>query len=122
MARHDPPVAAKLIYQMLVMLLSWLVLHARSNRANEIEILVLRHQLAVLQRRTPRPQIHQLDRPRRPRPPSTSSAPPRIPGHPATILSWHRHLVRRRSDPTDIRKIQQHHRLGGLLHEYQQVA
>ena len=34
-----------------------MVVHARSDTVNEIEILVLRHQLAVLQRRTPRPQI-----------------------------------------------------------------
>jgi len=45
--------ALKLIYQMFAKLLSWMVLHIRSDTANEIEILVLRHQLAVLQRRTP---------------------------------------------------------------------
>ena len=39
--------AVKLIYQMFAKLLSWMVLHARSKSANEIEILVLRHQLAV---------------------------------------------------------------------------
>ena len=45
--------ALKLIYQMFMKLLSWMVLSVRSDTANEIEILVLRHQLAVLQRRTP---------------------------------------------------------------------
>jgi hypothetical protein len=35
----------KLIYQMFAKLLCWMVLHARSETANEIEILVLRHQL-----------------------------------------------------------------------------
>ena len=48
--------AVNLICQMFAKLLSWMVLHARSDTANEIEILVLRHQLAVLRRRTPRPQ------------------------------------------------------------------
>src|SRR3954447_7676725 len=52
----------KLIYQVFTKLLSWMVLHARSDTANKIEILVLRHQLAVLQRRTPRPQISWTDR------------------------------------------------------------
>ena len=45
----------RLIYQTFAKLLSWIVLHARSDTTNEIEILVLRHQLAVLQRGTPRP-------------------------------------------------------------------
>ena len=40
--------ATKLIYQMFVKLLSWVVLRARSDTTKEIEILVLRHQLAVL--------------------------------------------------------------------------
>jgi hypothetical protein len=55
-------VTLKLIYQMFAKLLSWMVLHARSDTANEIEILILRHQLAVLQRRTPRPRISWSDR------------------------------------------------------------
>ena len=42
--------AVKLIYHLFAKLLSWMVLHARSDTVNEIEILVLRHQLAVLQR------------------------------------------------------------------------
>jgi hypothetical protein len=29
--RHDPPMAVKLIYQMFAQLLSWMVLHARSD-------------------------------------------------------------------------------------------
>jgi hypothetical protein len=51
--RHDPPVGLKLIYHLFGKLLSWMVLHARSEDAKDIEILVLRHQLAVLRRRTP---------------------------------------------------------------------
>jgi len=54
--------AVKLIYQMLVKMLSWMVLHARSDTAKAIEILVLRHQLAVLQRRTSRPRLNWSDR------------------------------------------------------------
>jgi hypothetical protein len=88
--------AVKLIYQMFAKLLSWMMLHARSNAANEIEILVLRHQPAVLQRRTPRPQISWSDR-------AVITALARLlPARrrrgflvtPATILRWHRQLLR----------------------------
>ena len=47
---------------MLFKLLSWLVLPARSDTSKDIEILVLRHQLAVLHRRTPRPPMSWTDR------------------------------------------------------------
>jgi putative transposase len=96
-ARHDPSVAVKLIYQMFAKLLSWMVLRARSESTNEIEILVLRHQLAVLQRHTPRPRISWTDR-------AFIAALARLlPARhrcgflitPATILRWHRQLVRR---------------------------
>ena len=49
--------ATKLISPMLLKLPSWIVLRTRSDTTEETEILVLRHQLAVLQRRTPRPRI-----------------------------------------------------------------
>ena len=91
--------AVKLIYQMLLKLLSWIVLRDRSDTTKEIEILVLRHQLAVLQRRTPRPRISWSDRA------VITALARRLPVRrrrgflvtPATILSWHRQLVRRRS-------------------------
>jgi putative transposase len=50
-------VALQLIYLVFSKLVSWLVLWTRSDTAKEIEILVLRHQLAVLRRRIPRPRI-----------------------------------------------------------------
>jgi putative transposase len=94
--RHDPPVAVKLIYQMFTKLLSWIALHARSDTANEIEILVLRDQLAVLQRRTLQSRLNWSDR-------AVIAALARLlPTRrrraflitPATILRWHRQLVR----------------------------
>jgi hypothetical protein len=54
--------ALRLIYQMFSTLLGWLVLQAQADTAKEIEILVLRHQLSVLQRRTPRPPMSWTDR------------------------------------------------------------
>ena len=49
--------ALRLIYQMFTTLLGWIVLRTRSDTTKDIEILVLRHELAVLQRRTPRPRM-----------------------------------------------------------------
>jgi putative transposase len=95
----------RLIYQTFAKLLSWIVLHARSDTTNEIEILVLRHQLAVLQRRTSRPRISWNDR-------AMITALARLlPARrrrgflvtPATILRWHRHLVRRRCTTPPVR-------------------
>ncbi len=62
MAMHDPLVALKLIYQMFAKLLGRIVLRTRSDATKEIEILVLRHRLTVLQRRTPRPRMTWTDR------------------------------------------------------------
>jgi hypothetical protein len=48
--------ALRLIYQMFTKLLAWIMLRTRSDTTKDIEILVLRHELAVLHRRTPRPR------------------------------------------------------------------
>ena len=74
-----------------------MVLRTRSDTTKDIEILVLRHQLAVLQRRTLRPQISWPDR-------ALITALTRLlPTRrrlgmlvtPATILRWHQRLVSR---------------------------
>ena len=97
-ARHDPLMALRLIYQMFSTLLGWIVLRTRSDTTKDIEILVLRHQLAVLQRRTPRPRMSWTDR-------ALIAALTRLLPRPrrlgllvtpATILRWHRQLVARR--------------------------
>jgi hypothetical protein len=47
---------------MLTRVLSWLTLLARSEAAKDVEILVLRQELAVLRRHHPRPRLSWLDR------------------------------------------------------------
>jgi hypothetical protein len=54
--------ALQLIYQMFSKLLGWMVLRGSSDMTKEIEILVLRHQPAVLRRRPPRPRMNGTDR------------------------------------------------------------
>jgi putative transposase len=45
--------ALMLIYRMFTKLLSWMVLCTRTDPSKDVAILLLRHQLAVLQRRAP---------------------------------------------------------------------
>ena len=85
-------------YVMARRLLGGLALLSRSDAAKEVEILVLRHQLALLQRQVGRPRLTWSDRAviavlalRLP--------PARRVGMivtPGTILRWHRRLVARR--------------------------
>ena len=98
--------ALRLIYQMFTKLLGWIVLRTRSDPTKDLEILVLRHQLAVLQRRTPRPRMTWTDR-------ALIAALTRLlPVRRrlgllvtlATILRWHRQLIARRwtTQPTRV--------------------
>src|SRR5690348_14493685 len=51
-----------LAYRLLVTVLSWLALLARSSSAKHAEILALRHEVAVLRRTSPRPRMSRTDR------------------------------------------------------------
>ena len=90
--------ALTLIYLMFAKLLAWMALRIRSDTTKDIEILVLRHQLAVLQRRTPRPRMSWADRA------LTAALTRLLPARrrrgllvtPSTIARWHRQLVTRR--------------------------
>jgi putative transposase len=82
-------------YLALRQILQLLTLQRRSNDGKDLEILVLRHELAMLRRRTRRPAIRPFDRLFLT---AASRALPRARWHaflvtPATLLRWHRRLI-----------------------------
>jgi putative transposase len=91
-------VVLSFVYWSLRRLLELAVLHFRSEREKEIEILLLRHQLQVLERQVTRPTLTPADRALLaalsrvlPRPAWKRS----LFVTPATLLRWHRELVAR---------------------------
>src|ERR671935_1279331 len=86
----------RLAYWLLRRLLELLVLLARSEQRKELEILLLPHELQVLRRQVSRPQLRPADRVLLA---AFGQALPRVRSllvEPATLLRWHRELVRRR--------------------------
>jgi putative transposase len=88
-------VLSKLAYLTLCRSIQLLVLLARGDAAKEVEILVLRQQLAVLRRQVPRPKLEPADRALLA---AISRALPRsrwscLLVTPQTLLRWHRRLI-----------------------------
>src|SRR5262249_59214999 len=91
-------VAWSFVYLALCRLLQLVVLLCRSERSKELEILLLRHELAILRRQPQRAPVRPVDRAilaalARALPRSARSS---LSVSPATLLRWHRQLVRRR--------------------------
>jgi transposase len=92
-------VALSFLYWSLRRLLEFVVLRFRTVREKEIEILLLRHQLRVLERQVGRPELTRADR-------ALLAAFSRVLSQrarrrsafvtPATLLRWHREVVARR--------------------------
>jgi hypothetical protein len=88
-------VAVRLLYLIFRQLVAWLGLLARSSRSKNVEILVLRHEVAVLRCQVRRPRLSWADRAvfaALTRLVSPTCRLPRI-VTPSTILRWHRALV-----------------------------
>ena len=86
----------RLLYLLMVRLFAWIALLAHSSAWKDVEILALRHEVAVLRRQVARPKPHWADR-------AVIAALTRLlPRHlrlhrivtPATLLAWHRRLIK----------------------------
>jgi putative transposase len=88
----------RLLYLLFCQVLRWLALLTRSSAAKDAELLMLRHEVAVLRRQVSRPRVDWADRAvlaglarLLPRPTRRG-----LFVRPETLLRWHRDLVRRR--------------------------
>jgi transposase InsO family protein len=90
-------VPLRLLYLVFCRIAKWLTLLAGTSAAKDVEILVLRHENAILRRRNPKPRLDWADR-------AVLAAlirllPRALKAHrlitPATLMRWHQRLVAR---------------------------
>jgi putative transposase len=91
-------VSLRLLYLIFRQVLGLMLLIGRTSATKDIELLVLRHEVAILHRANPRPRW--IGRTGRSSPRSSGGCPEHCVCHrlvtPDTVLRWHRRLVRRR--------------------------
>ena len=90
----------RLLYLILIRVFGWLALLGRSEASKNAEIMMPRHEVAVLRRQVTRPKPDWADR-------AVLAAlarllPAVLRAHrlvtPGTLLAWHRHLITRNRD------------------------
>jgi putative transposase len=94
-------VSLRLLYLIFLQLLNLMLLLGRSSASKDVELLVLRHEVAVLRRANPKPRMDWADRAvfaGLVRALSTMLRVHRL-VTPGTILRWHRHLVAKKGLP-----------------------
>ena len=107
-SRGSPVMCLRFVFLLITRVAAWLRLSRREEVWKTAEILLLRHQLAVLQRRHPRrPELNWADRALLAALlgliPKARRQGLRLLVTPDTIVRWHRNIVRRRSAARSIR-------------------